>query len=58
MLAGWVVRDVLAFLDGGEPTTWSATVDLDAAAPVRRVWLRHPHCGCTWADVRWRDADL
>jgi hypothetical protein len=48
---------VLAFLGGVEPTTWSATVDLDAAAPVRRAWLRHPHCGCTWADVRWRDAD-
>lgn len=46
----WAVRDVVAHLDGGEPSTWSRTVHL-GAAPTRQAehrWLRHPRCGCCW----------
>lgn len=46
----WAVRDVLTHLDGGQPSTWSATVDLGPdLRPLRRSWSRHPHCGCAWA---------
>lgn len=46
----WAVRDVVAHLDGREPSTWSRTLFL-AADPARRSeqqWLRHPQCGCCW----------
>jgi len=43
------VRDMVSFVDGDEPATWSASLtvgaDLDLA---RRAWRRHPHCGCSW----------
>ncbi len=49
----WAVRDLARYAEGDRPATWSATVDIDHAAPaVRRVWARHPHCGCAW-DVVW-----
>ncbi|GAA3539568.1 hypothetical protein [Nocardioides daeguensis] len=45
----WAVRDLARFVDGEEPSTWSATVDLGpAAAPVVTPWGRHPYCGCAW----------
>jgi hypothetical protein len=45
----WAVRDVLRYLAGGTPSTWSATVDLDVELdPRRHPWSRHPHCGCAW----------
>jgi bacteriocin biosynthesis cyclodehydratase domain-containing protein len=47
---GWLARDVVTFLDGGTPTSWSATVVLDPelrSIEIRR-WLRHPECGCAW----------
>jgi hypothetical protein len=45
----WAVRDVCRYLEGDEPSTWSATVDLGpTAAPHLVRWLRHPHCGCAW----------
>ena len=45
----WAVNDLLAWVDGVEPTTWEATVIIrPAAAPERRRWRRHPHCGCAW----------
>ncbi|GAA4692662.1 hypothetical protein [Nocardioides conyzicola] len=45
----WAVRDALRYLAGAEPSTWSATVDLDLELdPARRTWSRHPHCGCAW----------
>jgi bacteriocin biosynthesis cyclodehydratase domain-containing protein len=48
----WAVRDVIRFVDGVEPATWSATVSIGAdAMPVRRSWHRHPHCGCSWGDA-------
>lgn len=46
------VRDLVSFVDGDEPSTWSASVtvgpDLGLA---RRSWRRHAHCGCSWDDV-------
>ncbi|MEQ6903418.1 hypothetical protein [Nocardioides sp. YIM 152588] len=47
------VRDLATFAAGGEPGTWSATIDLPAPAdrsgsPRLRRWLRHPYCGCAW----------
>jgi hypothetical protein len=47
----WAVRDVVALLEGDQPTTWSATVDLEADGPVIQQWRRHPRCGCAWGDV-------
>ncbi|HWM36067.1 MAG TPA: hypothetical protein VNS49_02965 [Streptomyces sp.] len=45
----WAVRDLARYAEGDQPATWSATVELDHAGPaVRRVWERHPHCGCAW----------
>ena len=49
----WAVRDLARYAEGDRPATWSATVDIDHAGPaVRRMWERHPHCGCAW-DVVW-----
>ncbi|WP_141014009.1 hypothetical protein [Nocardioides sambongensis] len=46
----WAVRDLACFVRGGEPATWSATLDLEplAPGPGLRRWLRHPYCGCAW----------
>ena len=45
----WAVRDALRYLAGADPSTWSATVDLDLELdPLRQAWTRHPHCGCAW----------
>jgi hypothetical protein len=47
----WAVRDLVTHLDGGQPSTWSATVELGAdLRPHRRTWTRHPHCGCSWSN--------
>ncbi|WP_243058108.1 hypothetical protein [Nocardioides sp. SR21] len=51
LVAAWAVRDVLTHAEGGRPSTWSATVAVGAdLAPRTHAWLRHPHCGCSWAD--------
>lgn len=48
----WAVRDVIRYVDGVEPSTWSTTVTIGAdAMPVRHGWARHPHCGCSWGDA-------
>ncbi|MGV3563577.1 MAG: TOMM precursor leader peptide-binding protein [Nocardioides sp.] len=48
----WAVRDVLRWVDGERPSTWSATVRLGPdPSPQRREWLRHPRCGCGWAEL-------
>jgi hypothetical protein len=52
LAVAWAVRDVIRFVDGTAPATWSATVTIGAdAMPVRRPWGRHPHCGCSWGDA-------
>ena len=45
----WAVRDVLSYVDGEQPSTWSATIELRPDLEQRRrTWARHPHCGCAW----------
>ena len=45
----WAARDLLRFVEGERPSTWSTSFDLGpSAAPVAREWRRHPHCGCAW----------
>jgi hypothetical protein len=50
----WAVHDLATAAEGGRPTTWSATVRLDALPPVPTPYRRHPHCGCAWADAAVR----
>jgi len=48
----WAVRDLLRFVEGDHPSTWSTTFELGpVAAPVARTWTRHPHCGCSWDEA-------
>jgi hypothetical protein len=47
----WAVRDLVRWVRGTPPVTWSATVELDDAGPTVRAWGRHPRCGCAWGDV-------
>lgn len=48
----WAVRDCLTFIDGFQPATWSRTVTFGPGMVTdQREWLRHPHCGCAWADL-------
>jgi len=52
MALAWAARDLVSFVEGGAPSTWSATVTIepDLSLP-KRVWHRHPHCGCCWGDL-------
>lgn len=47
----WAVADLVRYVEGDRPTTWSATVTVapDRSSLVPRPWLRHPACGCSWA---------
>lgn len=48
---GWAARDLLTWVDGGRPATWSATVEATSQLELTpRRWLRHPRCGCSWAE--------
>ncbi|GCD91549.1 hypothetical protein [Nocardioides sp. LS1] len=51
----WAVREVVGVLDGDEPATWSATLEVGATGgtslPRRSTYARHPHCGCSWGDA-------
>lgn len=40
-------REVVAWLDGDRPTTWSATLQVGDRDDLQ-AWPRHPHCGCAW----------
>lgn len=45
----WAARDLLRFVEGDRPSTWSATVEIGPCeAPRPHPWRRHPHCGCSW----------
>ncbi len=45
----WAVRDLVTWVEGRIPATWSSTVQLTAALDLpRHRWTRHPHCGCSW----------
>ncbi len=47
----WAARDLATYVDGGRPSTWSATVTLHPTLSrlESHSWLRHPACGCSWA---------
>jgi hypothetical protein len=52
MAVAWAVRDLVGFVDGDQPATWSTSVTLGPAlALVPRRWTRHPHCGCSWGET-------
>lgn len=52
LAAGWVARDLQAWLRGESPSTWATSWLLDAdPLPRSRRWLRHPYCGCAWWDL-------
>ena len=46
----WAARDLATYVDGGRPSSWSATVTIHAQLSrlETRSWLRHPACGCSW----------
>jgi bacteriocin biosynthesis cyclodehydratase domain-containing protein len=46
----WAARDLVSYADGMCPSTWSATMTLEALLVRMRTrrWLRHPDCGCWW----------
>lgn len=52
LAVGLLCRDVVRWVDGDRPTTWSATVRVDHALDLvpRRV-PRHPACGCGWDEL-------
>ncbi|MBV1849011.1 hypothetical protein KUA19_02600 [Catellatospora sp. NEAU-YM18] len=46
--AGFAAAEILAYLDGAEPTTIGTTVEINGVAPWRRrSWSPHPACDCT-----------
>lgn len=47
---GRAVADLVRHAEGDRPSTWSATVRLDAASGTPRAehWPPHPDCSCTW----------
>lgn len=48
----WAVRDITAFVDGDQPSTWSRTVQVGPdLQPVPHAWRRHVHCGCAWDEA-------
>jgi bacteriocin biosynthesis cyclodehydratase domain-containing protein len=50
LAVAWAVRDLVTYVEGERPSTWSTTVQLSAAlsAVTQAEWLRHPACGCNW----------
>jgi hypothetical protein len=52
MAAGWVARDLAAWVRGERPATWLTSWRLDhEPVPESRRWRRHPYCGCGWFDT-------
>ncbi|NYG55262.1 hypothetical protein [Nocardioides perillae] len=47
---GLAAADLLRWVDGRRPQTWSATVEVDDRLDLTpRRWPLHPRCGCDWA---------
>lgn len=47
----WAVHDVVRFVEGELPATWSSTVAVDSGPRLETsTWPRHPACGCSWGD--------
>ena len=51
LAVAWAVRDLVSFVEGERPATWSATVEFSPTLDLvsRTEWLRNPACGCGWA---------
>lgn len=46
--AGFAAAEILAYLDGAQPSAIGVTVEISGTAPWRRrTWTPHPQCGCT-----------
>jgi hypothetical protein len=51
LAAAWAVRDLVSYVEGDLPATWSSTIAVDPGLTLdRQRWLRHPGCGCSWGD--------
>jgi hypothetical protein len=51
LASAWAVRDLVSYVEGDLPATWSSTVAIDPALTFgRQRWLRHPACGCHWGE--------
>jgi hypothetical protein len=51
LASAWAVRDLVSYVEGDVPATWSSTVAVDPGLTLaRQHWLRHPACGCSWGD--------
>ncbi|WP_157550733.1 hypothetical protein [Nocardioides jensenii] len=45
----WAVRDLLNWVDGHRPRSWSSTLTFDPALELGSTpWRQHPACGCGW----------
>jgi len=52
LAAAWAVRDLVSYVEGDRPATWSSTIAVDPGLGLdRQRWLRHPGCGCSWGDM-------
>jgi bacteriocin biosynthesis cyclodehydratase domain-containing protein len=46
--AGLAAAEILAYVDGGEPSTVGSTVEINGSGPWRRrSWAPHSACDCT-----------
>jgi hypothetical protein len=51
LAVAWAVRDLVSYVEGDVPATWSSTVLMDPQLTLaRQQWLRHPACGCSWGN--------
>ncbi|RYP87703.1 hypothetical protein EKO23_04715 [Nocardioides guangzhouensis] len=45
----WAVRDLVGWIDGRRPRSWSATLQVDPGLMLPLTpWPAHPACGCSW----------
>ncbi|HEY9564263.1 MAG TPA: hypothetical protein VIR30_10885, partial [Nocardioides sp.] len=45
----WLARDIVNWIDGRAPRTWSTSIDFDADLELPLTeWRQHPSCGCAW----------
>lgn len=52
LAVGYAVRDLVSWVDGHRPATWSTTVRIDGRLELARTpWPRHPGCGCSWGQA-------
>ncbi|QLQ10039.1 MAG: hypothetical protein HZY75_06155 [Nocardioidaceae bacterium] len=50
LACAWAVRDATSFICRRRPSTWSATIRIDAWLRdlATTSWSQHPACGCGW----------